>query len=257
MKLSANLGYLWPDLEVLEAIQAAKEAGFEGVEFHWPYVTHALDVALAAEATGLAIVSLNTVGGDLARGDFGLAALPGRSDEARASVDKALAYAADVAAQHVHVLAGKASGAAAERAYLDTLGYAAERSATYGIGILIEPMNPVDAPGYYLDDIETAVRTIREVGSPQVRLLFDCYHIARIHGDVEPSIAAYGDLIGHVQIASVPDRNEPDTGSVDYAQVFSALDRIGYTGFIGAEYRPKSTTDRGLAWMRMLADSVS
>lgn len=255
MKLSANLGFLWPELELLDAIDAAARSGFSAVEFHWPYVTHSIDVALAAETLGIDIVCLNTVGGDLANREFGLAALAGRFDDARSAVDKALAYAADVSASYINVLAGTAEGRAADEAYRQTLTYAVERAETYDIGVLIEPLNPHDNPGYYLHHVDQAAEVIEAMGSDRLRLLLDCYHAARVGDDVVKLIARHGPLIGHVQIASVPDRREPDHGVVDYRRVVEALGAGGYDGYVAGEYQPRSTTEAGLGWMSLLASA--
>lgn len=252
VKLSANLGYLWTELELTDAVRAAAANGFDAVETHWPYVTHALDVALALEETGLPMVCINTVAGDLPQGDFGLAAVPGREIEARSAIDKALSYAADIAAGNVHVLAGRSEGPEARNTFIDNLAYAAGRGRDFGVGVLIEPINRHDQPGYFLSELDQAVAIVRDVGDPTVRIMFDCYHAHRTEGDgVADRIAQHLEMIGHIQIASVPDRAEPDHGAIDYEDLFDRLDSMGYEGYVGAEYRPNGATDNGLGWLRL------
>ena len=174
MKLSANLGFLWSEVSLPQAIHAAKTAGFDAVECHWPYDTPTETVAQALADTGLKMLGLNTRRGDVAAGENGLSALPGRSADARTAVDEALAYGVAIGARAVHVMAGRASGSAAEEAYIDTLRYATEQAAGLGMVILIEPLNRHDAPGYFLRTTDQAVAIMDAVGSPALRLMFDC-----------------------------------------------------------------------------------
>lgn len=248
-RISANLGFLWPELELLDAIRAAGSAGFHAVEVHWPYITHALEVALALEELGLPMISLNTVGGDLSKGEFGLAAVPEREVDARANIDKAMAYAVDISARFVHVLAGLAEGDEARATYVDNLTYACERGREYGVDVLIEPINHHDQPGYFLSRVDSAINIIDDVGQDNLKILFDCYHVERTEGGLLERISAHLDLIGHIQIASVPDRTEPDHGQVDYVELLAAIDELGYDGYVGAEYRPSGRTDDGLGWL--------
>lgn len=252
VKLSANLGMLWTELELCDAIRAAGRAGFDAVEVYWPYITHALDVALTLEETGLALISLNTVAGDLAQGDFGLAAVPNREPEARTAIDKAFAYAADCSSLWVHVLAGLNEGSQAEIAYLNNLRYAEKKGREYGVGVLIEPMSEAARPGYFLRTIEQAARIVDEVGEPNVKILFDCYHGAMSGCDLRTAVIDNLADIGHIQFASIPDRVEPDTGAVDFSRLIPEIIEAGYTGYFGAEYRPALTTDLGLGWMDFL-----
>jgi hydroxypyruvate isomerase len=247
--LSANLGFLWTELELPDAIRAAHRAGFEAVEVHWPYITHAVEVALLLEELAMPMICLNTVGGDLSSGEFGLAALPGREDDARAAIDKAFAYAVDVSARHVHVLAGKTDDRRATDTYVSNLLYAAARGHEFGVGVLIEPISPEGQPDYFLRRVDQAAEVIDRVSEPNLRMLFDCYHAQLIHGDAVGLIDSYLDVIGHVQIASVPDRAEPDHGEVDYPALLAWLGASGYEGHVGAEYRPAGTTDEGLGWL--------
>jgi len=251
VKLSANLGFLWQELELSDAIRAAKAAGFDAVEVHWPYITHALEVALTLEETGLPLLSLNTVPGNLAAGDFGLAAVPGRENEAQSAIDKALSYAADVAARWVHVLAGLAEGGQADSTFVANMRYAALRGREYGVGILIEPMSAAVKPGYFLNDFAQAADVIDRIGEPNVKVLLDCYHA--VSADQEPlAVVRYlGDRLGHVQFSSYPDRTEPDHGLVDYVELLPQLVAAGYAGYFGAEYHPTKRTAESLEWMDM------
>jgi hydroxypyruvate isomerase len=251
VKLSANLGFLWTELELCDAIRAAGAVGFNAVEVHWPYITHALEVALTLEETGLRLLSLNTVAGDLAKGEFGLAALPGRQGEAQAAIDKAFAYAADASAQNVHVLAGKASGPQATETYIANVRYAAARGREYGIGVLLEPLSEHASPGYFLNDYDQAIELVDRIAESNVKILLDCFHASFIADEILPLIDALGDRLGHIQFASVPDRHEPDRGEVDYRTLLPAIVAQGYSGYFGAEYHPSTGTDRGLAWMEM------
>ncbi|MEO1470296.1 MAG: TIM barrel protein [Pseudomonadota bacterium] len=244
MRFSANLGFLWTDRPLPDAIRAAAAAGFDAVECHWPYATPAAEVRAALDETGLAMLGINTVRG--AAGENGLSALPGREAEARAAVDQALAYADAVDAGAVHVMAGFAEGPEAEAAYCNTLRYAAAATART---LLIEPLNRHDAPGYFLRTTDQAAAIIAAIGAPHLKLMFDCYHVGRTEGDVTTRLAALMPFIGHVQIASVPDRGPPDRGELHYPTVFAALGALGWNAPVGAEYRPLGDTDSTLGWL--------
>ena len=205
---SANLGFLWTELDLPAAIRAAKRAGFAAVECHWPYQTPSEDVRAALRETGLPLVSLNTSRGAL--GQNGLAALPGETSRARAAIDEALAYAAAVGAEAVHVMAVIAEGLDARAAFLANLAYAANRTTRT---ILIEPLNRLDAPGYFLTTTDQARRIAEDVGAPNLKIMFDCYHVTRTEGDVIARLDALLPIIGHVQFASVPERGPPGTGA--------------------------------------------
>ncbi len=251
MRLSANLGFLWTDLELCDGIRAAKAAGFQAVEVHWPYITHALDVALTLEETGLPLLSLNTVAGDLARGEFGLAAIPGRQHDAQSAIDKAFAYAADASAQNVHVLAGLASGAQAEQTYIANVRYAAARGREFGIGVLIEPLSGPPNAGYFLNGFDQAVDLIDRIAEPNVKVLLDCFHAINLGEEVLAVVDLLGHRLGHVQFSSVPDRSEPGLGDVDYVRLLPEIVAKGYDGYFGAEYHPSGKTEDGLGWMAM------
>lgn len=250
MKLSANLGFLWADRPLPDAIRAAAAHGFDAVECHWPYDTRVEDVAAALAETGLPMLGLNTRRG--APGENGLSALPGREAEARAAIDEALDYAAATGTRNVHVMAGRAEGEAARAVFEENLRHAAARAAPLGVTILIEPLNPFDAPGYFLNNTAQAAEIISAVGAGNLRLMFDCYHVGRTEGDVIARFAALRPLIGHVQFASVPDRGPPDGGTLDYAPVLAAIAASGWDAPLGAEYRPAGATEDSLGWMQTL-----
>ncbi|OWV80403.1 isomerase [Rhizobium sp. R635] len=248
MKFSANLGFLWNDRPLPDAIRAAKAAGFDAVECHWPYGVPVSETKAALEETGLSMLGLNTSRGNVAIGENGLSALPGREADARAAIDEALAYAAGISASAVHVMAGNSSGPRARRAFCENLGYACD-AAGDGVTILIEPLNPYNAPGYFLNGAEQAADIIREVGRPNLRLMFDFYHIQIIEGDVTRRFETLLPLIGHVQIASVPDRGTPDHGELDYGYVLSRVAELGWRQPIGAEYLPRDVANPDMSWL--------
>jgi len=246
---SANLGFLWQELPLHDAIRAAKAAGFDAVECHWPYNFDAGAVAAALRENGLTMLGLNTSRGNVEAGDNGLAAIPGREDEAQAAIRQAVDYAVAIGALNIHVMAGKAEGEAAHRTFVANLTYACERAAAHGITILIEPLNHRDAPGYFLKTSGQAVAIISQVAASNLKLMFDCYHLQIMEGDISKRLEALQPHIGHVQIAAVPDRAEPDHGELDYRHIVRLLDTLGYEKPVGAEYRPKTTTDAGLSWL--------
>ena len=255
-RFSANLGFLWADLPLDMAIRRAAAAGFAAVECHWPYDQDLQKIRSALADTGLPLISLNTRRGDVASGENGLAALPGRQAEARAAIDEAVDWAAALNARAVHVMAGAVEHDAGDHTAAvlrDNLDYACQRAAAHDKTILIEPLNPADAPGYFLTSCDQAADIIAAVAAPQLKMMFDCYHVARIEGEVTPHFDRHAHLIGHVQFAGVPHRGRPDQGDVDYAAVFSHLQQQGYDGFLGAEYRPGGETDETLEWMPLLS----
>ena len=249
MKFSANLGFLWNDRPLPEAIRAAKAAGFDAVECHWPYDIPADEVKAALSETGLQMLGLNTRRGDVGAGDNGLSAIPGREAEARAAIDEAIAYATAIGAQNIHVMAGFAKGDEAHRTFVSNLKYACDASTPHGITILIEPLNKYDAPGYFLTTTDQALAIIEAVHTPNLKLMFDCYHVQLMEGDLTHRIEALLPWIGHVQFASVPDRGAPDHGEINYDHVFELTRRLGYDAPLGAEYKPGGNTDDTLGWL--------
>ncbi len=249
MKFSANLGFLWNDRSLPDAICAAKAAGFDAVECHWPYDVPANEVRAALEETGLKMLGLNTRRGNVEAGDNGLSAIPGREAEARAAIDEAIAYALGIGAPNIHVMAGFASGDEAHQTFVENLKYACGKAAPRGITILVEPLNKYDAPGYFLTTTEQAMKIIDIVGASNLKLMFDCYHVQLMEGDLTHTIAALLPSIGHIQFASVPDRGAPDHGEINYDHVFRVVSDLGYPAPLGAEYKPGGNTDDTLSWM--------
>ena len=249
-RFSANLGFLWRELSLPDAICAAAEAGFDAVECHWPYAYPAVEIADSLTKSDLTMMGLNTSPGDISAGENGLSALPGREEEARAAIDEAIAYAATVGARNVHVMAGYASGKRAHAAFISALDYASRQAEPKGITILIEPLNKYDAPGYFLETTGQAVEIIEELSRPNVKLMFDCYHVQLMEGDLTHRLESLLPLIGHIQFASVPDRGPPDEGEVSYSHIFGVLERLGYAEPLGAEYKPGGDTTGSLNWLK-------
>jgi hydroxypyruvate isomerase len=250
MKFSANLGFLWTDRPLPDAIRAAHAAGFDAVECHWPYDHDVADVKSALDETGLVMLGLNTSRGDVAKGENGLAALVGRTADARSAIDQALGYAAIIETPNIHVMCGFAHGPLAHETFVSNLKYACARAAELGKTILIEPLNHYDAPGYFLNTTTQAMGIIAEVGAKNIRLMFDCYHVQLMEGDVTNRIKRLLPFIGHIQFASVPDRGAPDHGEINYSYVFQYINDIGYHAPLGAEYKPMIDTDATLGWLQ-------
>lgn len=248
-KFSANLGFLWADRPLPDAIRAAKAAGFDAVECHWPYDFPTDEVAAALAETGLEMLSLNTRRGNVQAGDNGLSAIPARVEEARAAIDEAIAYAAAIKTGKIHVMAGNADGPEAQDTFVANLRYACARAAPHGITVLVEALNKYDAPGYFLKNTTQAKAVIEAVGSHNLRLMFDCYHVQLMEGDLSHRLADLQPLIGHIQFASVPDRGAPDHGELAYDHIFRVIAELGYDAPLGAEYKPDGDTDLTLGWM--------
>ena len=245
LRFSANLGFLWNDIPLPDAIYAAKRAGFAAVECHWPYDTPPAEVRKALAETEMKMLGINTSKGGAA--DFGLSACLDRQAEARAALDQAMDYAEAIDAKAIHVMAGIAEGPAAHETFLENLNYAASRTRRT---LLIEPINPFDAPGYFLKTTDQAAEILRSLDLPNIRLMFDCYHVARAEGAVIARLGKLKPLIGHIQIASVPDRQAPDHGELDYAEVFATLQDIGWDRPIGAEYKCDGPPEATLRWLQ-------
>jgi hydroxypyruvate isomerase len=250
MKFSANLGFLWNDLPLPDAIRAARAAGFDAVECHWPYDVPASDVAEALSETGLKMLGLNTRRGNVSAGDNGLAAITGREGEARAAIDEALSYAQAIAVPNIHVMAGFTSGAQAQQTFVAALKYACTQAAMQGITILIEPLNKYDAPGYFLTTTDQALEIMELVDKSNLKLMFDCFHVQLMEGDLTHKLKLLMPEIGHIQFASVPDRGAPDHGEINYTHIFETIAELGYTDPLGAEYKSLRPTDETLAWLK-------
>jgi hydroxypyruvate isomerase len=250
MKFSANLGFLYTDLSLPEAVHAAKADGFDALECHFPYETPPAALKDALRETGLRMLALNTWPGDRAAGDFGLAALPDRVPEARAQIARAVEYATAAGVEAVHVMAGRTDGGAqAEACFRVNLAHACDLAGAQGLGVLIEPINTRDVAGYHLSGTAHAEQIVDALARPELKVMFDCYHMQIMQGDLAVTLERLLPKIGHIQIAAVPDRAEPDHGEVDYDWLLRHLAAVGYLGHVGAEYRPAATTRSGLGWL--------
>ena len=254
-RFSANLGFLFSDRPEIERVAAAASCGFKAVEMHWPYHVPALDMRRALAAHDLTMLGLNMPVGNAA-GDFGLGAVPDRESEFERALDQALSYGSTIQATAIHCLAGIVHAddlADAERTFIANLQMAADKAGKAGITVLIEPMNHRDRPGYFLHHVEQAAAIIGRTERRNIKLMFDCYHVQITQGDLTTLLRAHLSLIGHVQVAAVPSRAEPDEGEVNYREIFRTLDSLGYQGWIGAEYRPRGRTEDGLSWLSELS----
>ena len=253
-KISANLGFLWNTIPLADAIYKAKEHGFDAVECHCPYEQNVDDVKKALQDTELTMLSLNTaLGGQ--DGDSGLCALTGREDQARASIEQAIDYAVTIGAKNIHAMAGIApnvglQGETAQATFVKNLKYASDLAQPHGITVLIEPLNSIDKAGYFLTTSHHAQQVIEQVGRDTVKIMFDCYHMQLMEGNLHNRIAEILPIIGHIQFAGVPKRNEPNYGEVCYERLLPAIVEIGYEGYFGAEYIPSGAVEKTLDWLK-------
>ncbi|MYM23777.1 hydroxypyruvate isomerase [Duganella sp. FT135W] len=256
-KFAANLSMLFADTPFLDRFARARQAGFEAVEFLFPYAYPAEQIAAQLRQHQLTLVLFNLPPGDWDAGERGMACHPQRIGEFREGVDQARDYALALGVTQVHCMAGKIPpGASAElvrATYLDNLRYAAQQLAPHGINLLIEPINHFDMPGYFLNRSSQALEIIRDAACPNLFLQYDIYHMQRMEGELSNTIKANLPLIKHMQIADTPGRHEPGTGEINYRHLFAFIDQIGYDGWLGCEYNPAGDTDAGLAWRQTLA----
>ncbi len=246
-RFSANLMFLFQEVPFLERFEAAAAAGFKAVEYQFPYDTAVNEIRARLDATGLDMVLINAPPGDWAAGERGIAALPGREDEFKASIEIALGYATALGCPCLHVMAGVTTTA---DSFTENLAWAARLAGGEGVCILIEPLNAIDVPGYLLNNAAQAISIIDRVGEENLFLQYDLYHGAMSGEDLVATVRANAERIAHMQVAGAPGRNEPDTGDVDFTAAFEAIDAIGYDGWIGCEYRPAVGTLEGLGWLR-------
>jgi hydroxypyruvate isomerase len=253
-KFAANLTMLFTELPFLDRFEAAAKAGFTGVEYLFPYDFPAEELAARLKQHGLTQVLHNLPAGNWAAGERGIAILPDRVEEFRAGVDRAIAYATALGCPQVNCLAGIAP-AGADRAVLhatlvDNLRYAAGKLQAAGIRLLVEMINTRDIPGFFLTGTSQALALIDEVGSDNLAVQYDIYHMQIMEGDLARTMERNLARIPHIQLADNPGRNEPGTGEINYPFLFAHLDRIGYAGWIGCEYKPATTTEAGLGWFK-------
>ncbi|RIX44674.1 MAG: hydroxypyruvate isomerase [Rhodocyclales bacterium GT-UBC] len=256
-KFAANLSFLFTEQPFPERFGRAAAAGFKGVEYLSPYEYAPAEIAAWLRQHDLQQALFNFPAGNWAAGERGLACLPTRRDEFADSVELAMKYAVALDCRRLHCLAGLrppgAEEAELEAIYVANLRLAADRCASIGATVMIEPINSqVDMPGYWLNDVTKALRLLDSIGRDNVRLQYDIYHAQIIAGDLARTIARNIDRIGHVQVADNPGRHEPGSGEINYTYLFDLLDRLGYDGWVGCEYRPATTTEAGLAWLSQL-----
>jgi hydroxypyruvate isomerase len=254
LKFAANLSWLYTDLPFLDRFEAAARDGFQGVECLFPHEHASAEVAARLCGNGLELVLFNAAPGSWAQGERGLACLDGREDDFRSSILAALNLASELDCPRIHVMAGlhePVDRDAAWARYSQRLQWAAEQAAQHGRTLMIEPINPRDMPGYLLTHQAQAHELVQAIGSPHLQVQMDLYHSQIVEGDVSMKLRQYlpTGRVGHLQVAAVPDRGEPDQGELHYPWVFDELRRLNWSGWIGCEYRPRTHTSAGLAWL--------
>jgi hydroxypyruvate isomerase len=267
-KFAANLSMLYPELDFLDRVAAAAADGFKAVEFLFPYAYDANVLAAKLKENGLQQVLFNAPPGDWEKNERGMACLPDRVDEFRASITTALRYADVLKCPRIHVMAGLVPAGTTREAlrstYVNNLRYAAAEAAKHGVNLMIEPINTRDIPGFFLNRQDDAHALVEEIGAPNVQVQFDLYHCQIVEGDVAMKIRKYlpTGRVGHFQIAGVPERHEPDVGEMNYPYLFKVIDEVsaqcGWDGWLGCEYRPArgaaaNGTSDGLGWRDMKA----
>lgn len=253
-KFAANLTMMFNEYEFPDRFAAAAKAGFDAVEFLFPYDYLPADVCQWLTENKLKNVLFNLPPGNWDAGERGIAALPGREEEFRAGVAKAIEYALALGTSQLHMMAGIIPSGSDlslyRRTYLSNMKFAAQELAKYHLNLLLEPINTRDMPGYFLNTQAQAHELRSECGESNVKVQMDFYHAQIMEGDLAMTFKKYFSDIGHTQIASVPSRNEPDDGEVNYSYLFKLLDEMDYQGWVGCEYRPKGKTEDGLSWFK-------
>ena len=256
-KFAANLTMLFNEVPFMERFDKAAAAKFKAVEFLFPYAFPAADIKAKLDQNKLTLVLHNLPAGNWEAGERGIACLPDRIEEFRKGVANAVEYATALGVTQVNCLAGKMPEGVAQTAlrstFIDNLKYAAAELKKANIKLLIEPINTFDIPGFFLSGTQQAIDIITEVGSDNLFLQYDIYHAQRMEGELANSMQKHLAKIAHIQLADNPGRNEPGTGEINYAYIFAMLDRIGYAGWIGCEYKPAATTEAGLGWFKPFA----
>ncbi len=246
-KFCANLTWLFTEIPFMQRFGAAKDAGFDGVEVQFPYDVNAQDIVNQLARYDLKMVSINCPPPNYTGGEPGWAAVPALQSRFQRDFMRAARYAKTLGAQYLHIMAGVADGPAAEAVYIENLAWAAAQVPD--LSLLIEPINRSDMPGYFMHDFDLAQHVIETVNMPNLRLLFDAYHAAKITDDVLRTWDKMRGLTGHVQVAQTPDRSEPDRGEIDYPAFFDQLQTDGYEGWISGEYKPRGETAAGCQWL--------
>lgn len=256
-KFAANLTMLFTERPFLERFAAARAAGFDAVEFLFPYAWPARQIQELLIQHRLRLVLHNLPAGDWDAGERGIACLPDRTEEFRAGVAQAIAYATALDVPQLNCLIGKVPADADPRqvdeAVIENLRHAATELARHGKRLVVEPINTFDIPGFYLHGTAQALRLIEQVGADNLFVQYDIYHMQRMEGEIAATLQKHLAQIGHVQLADNPGRHEPGTGELNWRFLFAHLDRIGYDGWIGCEYQPATTTEAGLGWIEALS----
>ncbi|MGO2508316.1 MAG: hydroxypyruvate isomerase [Vibrio hibernica] len=256
-KFAANLSMLFTEVDFLQRFGQAADAGFQGVEYLFPYDFEATTIKNVLDTNKLTQVLFNLPAGDWAEGDRGIAVDPKRVEEFQKGVTKAIQYAKVLECTQVNCLAGivpdGVSNEQAEQTFVSNLRFAAQALQENGISLIIEAINTRDIPGFFLNNTKQALDIIAKVGSNNLNFQYDIYHMQIMEGDLAPTLSEHIGQIQHVQLADNPGRHEPGTGEINYPFLFNHLDSIGYQGWIGCEYKPKTTTHEGLRWMDNLA----
>ena len=257
-KFAANLTMLFTEHAFLDRFEPAAKAGFKAVEFLFPYAFDAAEIKRRLDANGLQLVLHNLPAGDWDAGERGIACHPDRVREFRDGVEKAIGYARALGVRQLNCLVGKAPAGVADellrRTVVDNLRYAAAELGKAGLRLLIEPINTFDIPGFYLNRTVQAAGILDEVGADNAFIQYDIYHAQRMEGELAATVQKYLPRIGHIQLADNPGRNEPGSGEINYRFLLAHIDRIGYDGWIGCEYKPATTTEAGLGWRQALAN---
>jgi 2-dehydrotetronate isomerase len=258
-RFAANLTLMFNEVPFLDRFEAAAMAGFTAVEFLFPYAYPAGEIGKRLHENGLTQALFNLPPGNWDAGEKGFAALPERFDDLKQSLVTALPYTKATGVQRLHLMSGLAdrSDPKALAAFRKSVAWAAEFCAPHGIDIVLEPLNTRNTPNYFLNDFGFARDEINELNIPNLKLQFDIYHCQILHGDVTMRLREMMPMIGHVQIASIPSRHEPDDEELNYPFLFAELDRLGYDGFVGCEYNPRGKTTDGLAWFKPYAGKKS
>lgn len=255
-RYSANISIMFQELSFLERFGAASATGFDGVECWFPYDHPKDQLRVLLGGLGLTLVGINTAPGDVANGEWGVTALPGREADFDRQFAEALDYAVALGARGIHVMAAMTGGMdqkPCEAAYMGNLERAAKRAEGSGVNLLIEPLNGRDRPGYFLSRSDQAVDIITRIGAPNLKLMFDVYHVQVMEGDILRRLRSHLPHIGHIQIAAVPTRHEPDEGELNYRAILAEIDALGWQGFVGCEYKPRAGTVEGLRWREAVA----
>jgi len=255
-QFAANLTMLFNEVPFMERFERAGKAGFKAVEFLFPYPFSAAEIKQALDQNQLKLVLHNLPAGDWDAGERGIACHPDRVDEFRQGVSKAIEYAKVLGVHQLNCLAGKAPAGVENKilhtTFVENLRYAASELKKANLRLLIEPINTFDIPGFYLNTTKQAVDILSEVGADNLLVQYDIYHAQRMEGELANTIEKNLSKIGHIQLADNPGRNEPGTGEINYHFLFKFLDRIGYQGWIGCEYKPTANTEAGLGWIKQL-----